>query len=171
MTTAGEMRQALHDAGMPAPLISAVETKLTDEDLKQRYLAASELLAETRALIVYGGDAPQKEEIVAKLLRRYMYSKSKTGRWMTPVDVPTQYQDLRGAGVVAFISIDLLTVAQAKVVAQAVRDWVSRGRAIILSVSSEAALRKVFGDDLVGYLSHCSAAVTISIKPLKQVKG
>lgn len=163
-----EMKAALVDAGVPEKVISAVEGTIEDKDLKTEYTLASKLLLEQKAVIVYGSDAPLKETICAKLMRKYMFKNRKTGRWLTPAQVPTSFEDLPGAGIVTIVGVDLLMPAQARVVAQAVRDWLPRGRAFVLSVSSEAALLSAFGVDLKNYLSHSAAVVNVNVPPAKQ---
>lgn len=169
-STLEEIRAALVEAGMPEPVIAAVEEKTADETVKAKYLTASALLQEQKAVIIYGNDAPQKDVVCAKLLRRYMVKNDKTGRWLTPAHVPTDIDSLKGAGVLALVGTDLLLPQQAKVVAHAIRDWLPRGRAFILSISSPDALKNTLGVDMANYLSHAAAAVEIEFAPAKQFK-
>lgn len=167
MSESNELVQAgLIEAGVPELLVAKSTHPLEDVELKKRYINASLIMQEFPVIFVYGADSPLKELLCVKLMRRYMFRNNKTGRWLTPARIGFGEQ-IKPAGIVTVIGIDLLAPNQAKILSQTVRDWLPMGRAFIFASSTSAKFSEIFGQDLFAYLSHYATSFLVSSESVK----
>jgi len=164
-----DRNEQLDKAGMPYTLIKLLDDH-PGEDTVKKYNTVIKMIGIKTVLYVLGPDSPKKELLCAKWLWFFMQQRKKTGRWLTPSRIPASFGELpTGGGVVVFQGIDLLMPQQQKTVAQAVRDWITDGRFVILSASSLPVLEECFGKGLT-YLTHHAISVEVKVETPKILK-
>jgi hypothetical protein len=155
----------LKKSGMPTALIADALREKSDK-FPEKLAKVNALLQHPesthRVFLVYGNDSPFKDQFCAALMKIYMVLKNKTGHW---VGTTLALDDLMigAAGVTVIPAVYALSPLAAKQIGASMRDKVPVGRAFILCATNKEEFDKVFGEELMTFLSHLSISIDVSV--------
>lgn len=114
-----------------------------------------------KVFLVHGEDSPYKDQFCAAVMKWYMITFNKTGRWMQ-ITAPFD-ENLGNAGITVFPATYLYSPMMAQQLATVIREKLPMGKAFILCSNNKEAYDKTFGEDFMAFVSHASLSIEVSV--------